>query len=168
MRSLPSIVMPSCMSSENKIVQSARSAAAMLPMVGRDQELALLLDRWAVAKTGEGQGMLLVGEAGIGKSRIARAFLDSLGGEPHTRIRYQCSPYHGDSALYPTIRQLTLAAGFAAEDDEAAKLDKLEALLAQSSRDVAGDAPLIAALLGLDGAARYGHILEAHGERGHW
>ncbi len=66
-------------------------------MVGRDQELALLLERWTQAKAGEGQAVLLVGEAGVGKSRISRALLDALSPEPHTRIRYQCSPYHSDS-----------------------------------------------------------------------
>ncbi len=80
-------------------------------MVGRDQELALLLERWAQAKAGEGQGVLLVGEAGIGKSRISRALLDAVADEPHIRIRYQCSPYHTDSALWPVIQQLTHAAG---------------------------------------------------------
>ena len=77
----------------------AMSGPSLLPMVGRDQELALLLERWALAKSGEGQGVLLVGEAGIGKSRISRALLDALAGEPHFRVRYQCSPYHTDSAL---------------------------------------------------------------------
>ncbi len=92
----------------------AMSGPALLPMVGRDQELALLLERWALAKAGEGQGVLLVGEAGIGKSRISRALLDALAEEPHFRIRYQCSPYHGDSALWPVIRQLNHAAGLGA------------------------------------------------------
>jgi class 3 adenylate cyclase/tetratricopeptide (TPR) repeat protein/ABC-type transport system involved in cytochrome c biogenesis ATPase subunit len=133
-----------------------RSGPSVLPMVGRDQELALLLERWAQAKTGEGQGVLLVGEAGIGKSRISRALLDALADEPHTRIHYQCSPYHTDSALRPVIQQLGHAAGFAGEDALETRLDKLEALLDQSGgRDAA---PLIADLLGLDGAARYGAL----------
>ena len=134
----------------------ARSTSAILPMVGRDQELALLLDRWALAKEGEGQGVLLVGEAGIGKSRITRAFLDSLVGEPHTRIRYQCSPYHTESALWPAVQQLTHAAGLTANDSIDAKLDKLEALLDRG--DGRDTAPLIADLIGLDGTARYGDL----------
>jgi hypothetical protein len=89
----------------------ARAGPALLPMVGRDQELALLLERWAQAEAGEGQGVLLVAEAGIGKSRISRALLDALADRPHTRIRYQCSPYRTDSALWPVIQQLTHAAG---------------------------------------------------------
>ena len=125
-------------------------------MVGRDQELALLLERWAQAKAGEGQGVLLVGEAGIGKSRISRAVLDAVADEPHTRVRYQCSPYHTDSALWPVIQQLGHAAGLDADDPLEARLDKLETLL-----DRAGGhdgAPLFADLLGLDGGARYGQL----------
>jgi class 3 adenylate cyclase len=90
----------------------AMSGRLVLPMVGRDQELALLLERWAQARDGEGQGVPLVGEAGIGKTRIAQALLDALALEPHIRIRYQCSPYHTDSALWPIIQQLGHGAGF--------------------------------------------------------
>jgi class 3 adenylate cyclase len=134
----------------------AMSGPSLLPMVGRDQELALLLERWALAKAGEGQGVLLVGEAGIGKSRISRALLDALAEETHFRVRYQCSPYHTDSALWPAIQQLNYAAGLDAEGPVEARLDKLEALLDRSGgRDAA---PLIADLLGLDGAARYGKL----------
>jgi len=129
-------------------------AHGLQPMVGRDQELALPLERWGQAKSGEGQAVLLVGEAGIGKSRITRALLDALRPEPHTRIRYQCSPYHTGSALWPVIQQLEHAARFAADDPPEARLDKLEQAL---GRDRAADvAPLIAHLLGLDGTARYG------------
>jgi class 3 adenylate cyclase/predicted ATPase len=134
----------------------ARSGLALLPMVGRDQELALLLERWTQAKTGEGQGVLLVGEAGIGKSRISRALLDAVANEPHTRVRYQCSPYHADSPLWPVIQQLSHAAGLGADDPVEARLDKLEALLDQADgRDAA---PLIADLLGLGGEGRYGPL----------
>ena len=94
--------------------------------------------------------MLLVGEAGIGKSRIGRALLDAVAEEPHVRIRYQCSPYHTDSALWPVIQQLSHAAGLGADDPIEARLDKLEALLDRAGgRDAA---PLIADLLGLDGS----------------
>ncbi|MEM7026174.1 MAG: AAA family ATPase, partial [Pseudomonadota bacterium] len=138
----------------------------LLPMVGRNQELALLLERWEQAKAGEGQGVLLVGEAGIGKSRITRALLDALAEEPHVRIRYQCSPYHADSALWPVVQQLRHAAGLAAEDTSGAQLDKLEALLAQADGDIEGSAPLVADLLGLSGAGRYGPIdLPAQAQR---
>jgi predicted ATPase/class 3 adenylate cyclase len=135
----------------------ARSGPALLPMVGRDQELALLLERWAQAKVGDGQGVLLVGEAGIGKSRISRALLDAVAAEPHVRVRYQCSPYHTDSALWPVIQQLGHAAGFVVADPPEARLDKLEALLARAGGARAA-APLIADLLGLDGTTHYGKL----------
>jgi class 3 adenylate cyclase/tetratricopeptide (TPR) repeat protein len=128
----------------------------VLPMVGRDQELALLLERWTQAKAGEGQGVLLVGEAGIGKSRITRALLDAVADEPHTAVRYQCSPYHADSAFWPVIQQLAHAAGLGQNDPLETKLDKLEALLAWAGGHDA--APLIADLLGLDAATRYGKL----------
>ena len=145
----------------------ARSGLALLPMVGRDQELALLLERWALAKAGEGQGVLLVGEAGIGKSRIGRALLDTLAEEPHTRIRYQCSPYYTDSALWPVVQQLTYAAGLGGNDATETKLDKLEALLARAGSPT-DTAPLIADLLGLDGVPRYGRLdLTPQAQRAH-
>jgi predicted ATPase/class 3 adenylate cyclase len=120
-------------------------------MVGRDQELALLLQRWRSAVSGEGQVVVLSGEAGIGKSRIVRAIIDAATEDDHFRISYQCSPYHGDSALYPAIRQLGRAAGFASEDDDDAKLDKLEALLSFAKNNKPETNALIAGLLGLDG-----------------
>ena len=86
----------------------------MQPIVGRDQELALLLERWRQAEAGEGQVVLLTGEAGIGKSRIAEALIGCARGEPHFLLRYQCSPYHADSALYPVDPAARFAAGFAA------------------------------------------------------
>ena len=134
----------------------AHSGPALRPMVGRDQELALVLERWAQAKMREGQCVLLVGEAGIGKSRIGRALLDALAEERHFRVRYQCSPYHTDSALWPVIQQLNHAAGIVTDDTPDTKLDKLEALLDRADgRDAAR---LIADLLGLDGTARYGKL----------
>ena len=100
--------------------------------------------------------MLLVGEARIGKSRINQALLDALAEEPHIRIRYQCSPYHTDSAFWPVIQQLSHAAGLIADDPIDARLDKMEALLDRADRRDA--APLIADLIGIDGAARYGPL----------
>ena len=85
---------------------AARQAGGVAPIVGRDQELGLLLERWRQAKSGEGQVILLTGEAGIGKSRITEALVEAVAGEPHFLLRYQCSPYHADSALYPVIQQL--------------------------------------------------------------
>jgi len=136
----------------------ARVEGAQHPLYGRDQELALLLERWRQAKAGEGQGVLLVGEAGIGKSRILRALLDALKDEPHTRLQYQCSPYHADSAFWPVTQQLAHAAGFDASAAPERRLDKLEALLVQAGKEAAADAPLVAALMRLDGTARYGAL----------
>ena len=137
---------------------AARQAGGMAPIVGRDQELALLLERWRQAKSGEGQMVLLTGEAGIGKSRITEALVETVAGEPHFLLRYQCSPYHADSALYPVIQQLAHAAGFAADDSGDRRLDKLEALLARATDDIREAAPLMAALAGLDGTGRYGAL----------
>ena len=136
---------------------AARQAGGLAEMVGREQELALLTERWRQARSGEGQMVLLSGEAGIGKSRITRALIDMAGADDHIRINYQCSPYHGESALYPATQQLMLAAGFAAEDSPDARLDKLEALLARASADIPAAAPLIAGLLGLGEAAEARH-----------
>jgi class 3 adenylate cyclase/energy-coupling factor transporter ATP-binding protein EcfA2 len=137
---------------------AARTAGSVLPLVGREQELALLLGRWRQSKTGEGQMVLLTGEAGIGKSRIARATIDAIEEEPQIRINYQCSPYHSDSALYPAIQQLIRAAGLATDDTPEAKLDKLEALLTQAHDDVGEVVPPIASLLGLEVEGRYGAL----------
>ena len=134
-----------------------RSGTSLLPMVGRDQELALLLERWAQAKTGEGQAVMLIGEAGIGKSRIVQALLEAVTVEPHYRIRYQCSPHHEGSVLWPVIQQLRHAADIEPGDPDEIALDKLEVLLARGADD--GSArPLIAELLGLSFETRYGSL----------
>jgi class 3 adenylate cyclase/tetratricopeptide (TPR) repeat protein len=125
------------------------------PLVGRDEELALLQRRWQQAKGGEGCVVLVSGEPGIGKSRVAQALLERLSGEPHTRLRSFCSPHHQDSALYPTITQLERAAGFRREDTPAQRLDKLEAVVDQATTDLGEAAPLLAALLSLPIGERY-------------
>ena len=123
-------------------------------LVGREEELELLLQRWSKAKTGEGQVVLLSGEAGIGKSRLTAALLERLASEPHTRLRYFCSPQRTDSALYPIISQMERAAGFAHGDAVQTKLDKLDALLAQSYTPPQ-DRALFADLLSLPNDGRY-------------
>ena len=94
-------------------------------LIGRDSELALLLDRWALARDGEAQVVLLSGEAGIGKSRVCQALRERLRDEPHTVIVLQCSPYFSGSALYPVVQQLQRAAGVTADDTPAQRRAKL-------------------------------------------
>ena len=132
----------------------ALHATGLTELVGREEELELLLRRWSKAKSGEGQVVLLSGEPGIGKSRLTAALLERLAAEPHTRLRYFCSPQHTDSALYPIISQMERAAGFAHDDTSQAKLDKLDALLAQSSTP-RQDAALLAEMLSLPNNGRY-------------
>ena len=132
----------------------ALHASGLTELVGREEELELLLRRWSKAKTGEGQVVLLSGEPGIGKSRLTAALLERLAAEPHTRLRYFCSPQHTDSALYPIISQMERAAGFAHDDTAQAKLDKLDALLAQSFTP-RQDAALLAEMLSLPNDGRY-------------
>jgi class 3 adenylate cyclase/tetratricopeptide (TPR) repeat protein len=120
-----------------------------LPLIGRAQEMGLLLDRWRLAGSGEGQIVTVIGEGGIGKSRIVEALRQGLAGEPHARIHLQCSPHHSDSALYPLIRHLARAARFAATDAPDARIEKLGTLF---KRRVASDAsalPLLAELLSI-------------------
>jgi class 3 adenylate cyclase/tetratricopeptide (TPR) repeat protein len=129
--------------------------ATATPLVGRDEELALLARRWQQAKTGEGCVVLLSGEPGIGKSRLGQTLVERLAGEPHTRLRTFCSPHHQDHALYPTITQLQRTAGFRREDTADERLDKLEAVLAQATNDLGEAVPLLAALLSLSTGERY-------------
>jgi predicted ATPase/class 3 adenylate cyclase len=132
----------------------AMHAGGVTELVGREEELELLLRRWSRAKTGEGQVVLLSGEAGIGKSRLTAALLERVAVEPHTRLRYFCSPQHTDSAFFPIIAQLERAARLAHDDKVPARLDKLDALLAQSST-AAKDAALFAEMLLLPNDGRY-------------
>ena len=132
----------------------ALHATELTELVGREEELDLLLRRWSKAKSAEGQVVLLSGEPAIGKSRLTAALLESVTVEPHTRLRYFCSPQHTDSALFPIISQMERAAGFTHDDTARAKLDKLDVLLAQSFT-VRTDAALFAEMLSLPNAGRY-------------
>jgi class 3 adenylate cyclase/predicted ATPase len=127
---------------------------ALTPLIGRDEEIDLLLRRWARAKAGNGQVVFICGEPGIGKSRITAELERRLYVEPHLRLRYFCSPYYQDSALFPFIEQLGRASGFASDDTPAAKLEKLKALLARAAppdEDVA----FLADLLSLSASERH-------------
>ena len=131
----------------------ALHATGLTDLVGREEELEILLRRWSKAKSAEGQVVLLSGEPGIGKSRLTAALLERLAAEPHTRLRYFCSPQHTDSPLYPIISQMERAAGFAHDDTAKAKLDKLNALLAHSFTPPQ-DAALFAEMLSLPNHGR--------------
>ena len=133
----------------------ARQTAGLTPLVGRDEEIALLLRRWQQVKDGEGHVVLLSGEPGIGKSRLVREVRARLKGEPHIRLLYQCSPHHTTSPLHPLVEQLERAAAFARDDPPAARLRKLETLLARGTDRPEQAVPLIAALLGLSTEGRY-------------
>jgi len=132
----------------------ALHASGLTELVGREEELEIPLQRWSKAKTGEGQVVLLSGEAGIGKSRLTAALLERLATEPHARLRYFCSPQHTDSVLYPIISQMERAANFTHEDTAQSKLDKLDALLAQSFTPLQ-DAAFVAEMLSLPNDGRY-------------
>jgi class 3 adenylate cyclase/predicted ATPase len=132
----------------------ALHGSGLTALVGREEELELLVRRWSKAKSGEGQVVLLSGEAGIGKSRLTAALMERLAAEPHTHVRYFCSPQHTDSAFFPIISQIERAARFAHDDNAQTKLDKLDALLAQSFTP-RQDAALFAELLSLPNDGRY-------------
>ena len=132
----------------------ALHGSALTELVGREEELELLLRRWSRAKTAEGHVVLLSGEAGIGKSRLTAALLERLTSEPHTRLRYFCSPQHTDSAFYPIISQMERAAKFVHDDIPQARLDKLDMMLAQTSTSKQ-DVALFAEMLSLPHDGRY-------------
>src|SRR6266511_969257 len=129
--------------------------AGLTDLIGREDEIDFLMERQRLAWKGEGQVVLISGEPGIGKSRLAAALAERIAGEPHTRLRYQCSPYHTNSALRPFIAQLERAAGFKADETSEQRLDKLEAVLAMGASRVQAVAPLFAALLSIPFGERY-------------
>jgi class 3 adenylate cyclase/tetratricopeptide (TPR) repeat protein len=135
----------------------AATSENMSPFVARQSELNLLTDRWQQACSGDGQVVLLSGEAGIGKSRILHELRDTLSSTAHTSVRYQCSPFNANTPFYPIIEQLGNAAGFSKNDTNEDRLDKLERLIAETSGTVDTDAPLLAALMSLP-IDRYPHL----------
>jgi class 3 adenylate cyclase len=132
----------------------ALRGAALARLVGRDDEIDLLLRSWMRAKAGDGQVVLVSGEPGIGKSRIAAALAERLQVEPHVRLRYFCSPHRQDSALFPFVDQLSHAAGFVRDETPASRLEKLEALLALAAPPDE-DMALLADLLSLPASERH-------------
>src|SRR5262249_24777682 len=132
----------------------ALHATDLTALVGREEEFELLRRRWFKATDGEGQVVLLSGEAGIGTSRLTSAFVELLAGDPHIRLHYFRSPQHTDSVLYPIIGQIERAAGLARDDTSRAKLDKLDGLLKETSAS-AQDAALFAEMLSLPNDGRY-------------
>ncbi len=126
-------------------------AANRTPLIGRDEEMDLLMRRWAQVKGGEGRVVLLAGEPGIGKSRLTAALEDDLKAEAHVCLRYFCQPHHQGSALAPIVGQLVHAAHFAPNDSENERRAKLEAALTREATIASEDAELFAELLGLSG-----------------
>src|SRR5271165_3209594 len=140
---------------ENVSRFEASRSQGMTPFVGREHEVAMLLDRWRDAVEGEGQVALLSGEAGIGKSRVLATLSERIGDEPHVRVRYQCSPHHVNNAFFPIASHIWHAAGFVTGEPPAARLDKLEAMIARSGLDARDIAPFLAALLSIPDEARH-------------
>jgi class 3 adenylate cyclase len=140
---------------ENVSRFEASRSQGMTPFVGREHEVALLLDCWRDATEGVGQVALLSGEAGIGKSRILATLRERIGDEPHMTMRYQCSPHHVNDAFYPITSQIWYAAGFVSGEPIAERLDKLEAMIARSGSESKETAPLLASLLSIPFEGRY-------------
>lgn len=128
---------------------AASRTGASLPLIGRAHEIGLILDRWRLARHGEGQVVTVVGEAGIGKSRSIEALQDKVDQDPHIRVHLQCSPYRSDSALYPVIQHLGRAARFGTADSAEARIEKLRALFAQRAAADPNAVALLAELLSI-------------------
>jgi class 3 adenylate cyclase/predicted ATPase len=142
----------------------ASRSETMTSFVGREQEVALLIDRWRAANEGKGQVVLLSGEAGIGKSRVLAELRQRIGSEPHIAMRYQCSPHHSNNAFYPIVGQIWHAAGFVAGEPAPTRLDKLEAMIARSGLERTEIVPYLAALLSIPAEGRYASPELAPGE----
>jgi class 3 adenylate cyclase len=138
----------------------AQHETGLAPLVGREEELELLLRRWNQASRGEGRVVLLTGEPGVGKSRLIAALQERLQSQQHVRIRYFCSPQHSDSALYPIINQLERAARFERGDAPAQKLIKLQNLLAPVDPRNTAEVELLADLLSIPRGGQRGLLMD--------
>jgi tetratricopeptide (TPR) repeat protein len=136
----------------------AATRGGLTPMVGREQEIGLLQDRWELSRVGEGQVVLLQGEAGIGKSRLLRAFRERLGARIEMALQYQCSPYYVNSAFYPIADHLERALKFQRDDSPEQKLDKIEARLLGELKRTRNDCGLLSRALSIPCDQRYGQL----------
>ena len=134
----------------------ASQGAALTPLVGREQDIGLLLERWQLAQDGEGQVVLLSGEPGIGKSRILSALHERLEAQGAQALRFQCSPYYVNSALYPSIDNFERVLKFSRDETIDSKLDKLEALIVTHYGRPLADIRFVASLLSIPCEDRYG------------
>ena len=150
---------------ENVSRFEASRSQGMTPFVGREHEMALLLDRWRDAAGREGQVVLLSGEAGIGKSRILATLRERIDDAPHVTLRYQCSPHHVNDAFYPITSQIWHAASFVSGESAEARLDKLEAMIARSRLEPKEITPFLAGLLAISHEARYPPLEMSPAER---
>jgi class 3 adenylate cyclase/tetratricopeptide (TPR) repeat protein len=160
LKSFPEPVHIWCVRGESETQERfvAAHTQTLTPLVGREPELRLLQERWALTMGGEGQVLLVSGEAGIGKSRLVRELREHIRNERHFYIPHQCSPHHINTALHPLIRSLEQSAGFAVDDTIETKLDKLEAWLKLPTPNGDSIAPLLANLLSVPSEGRYGFL----------
>lgn len=121
----------------------------LTPLIGREEEMSMLLRRWEKAKAGEGQVVLISGEAGIGKSRLVAALFESATPDPRFELKFQCSPNHNDRALHPVIAQLASAAEIGSQEDDQERLEKLRLWLCEWDTDLEQDLPYLAALMSI-------------------